>query len=95
MPFWKGRSRTGAQNTCYAFQKVDTESQLQLARGYADEAKGHADGAKDTVTVPKVGSFINRAEISGEIAWQALYWPGETDVHPRKSTPGGNLTKIK
>ena len=95
IPFWKGRGRTGAQNTCYAFQKVETESQLQLAGGYADEAKGHADGAKDTVSVLKVDIFINRTEISGEIPWPALYWPGQTDVRPRKSTLGGNPTKIK
>ena len=73
MPFWKGRGRTGAQDTCYAFQKVETEGQVQLAGGHADEAKGHVDGAKDAVTVLRVDSFINRAEISGEIAWPALY----------------------
>lgn len=40
-------------------------------------------------------SFINRAEIGGEIAWPALYYLWQTDVHPRKSTPGGNPNKIK
>ena len=66
MPFC-GRPELELWTTCYAFQKVEIESQLQLARCCADEAKCRADGAKDTGTVPEVGSFINRVEIRGDV----------------------------